>query len=154
MPKPIDMLAGFAPVREITENEDGTFTVKVTPPVFMQSRGSSVTLTADQFARYKKWRDTGILIQDALPELSAPQREMLMSGLSNDEFHQAAGSEPCPDCSGTGGLYSSQGGVVLDKACATCGGTGFIEPEECEVIEPEDQSQGDVLGIYDERNEP
>lgn len=41
---------------------------------------------------YSKWRK-GMLIQDALPELSAEDREFLISGISPEGWEQAFGKE-------------------------------------------------------------
>jgi len=83
--KPIDIL-GFGPTRAVRNNEDGTYTIDVTPPAIVSSNTCSVVLTADQFTRYQKWLNEGLLMQDALPELSPAQREALMTGLADDEF--------------------------------------------------------------------
>lgn len=79
--RPIDMIPGFAPKREVKGNDDGTFTITVTPPEFVRKPGKSVTLNADQYRRYLAWRsDNGVFIQDALPELTGHQREILING--------------------------------------------------------------------------
>jgi hypothetical protein len=124
--KPIDLLF-MGPSREVQDNGNGMFTVKITPPAFVGGNGCSLTLTADQFRRYQSWLNDGVLIQNALPELNDTQREMLMTGLNDEEFHDAAGSDQCEACHGTGGLYASHGGVILDQPCTVCGGSGYIE---------------------------
>jgi hypothetical protein len=48
----------------------------------------SVTLTPNQYGRYLLWREGPLLIQEALPELGPTQREMLMTGLSDLDFHR------------------------------------------------------------------
>jgi hypothetical protein len=79
--KPIDLIQGFAPTREVKGNDDGTFTITVTPPSWVGAKGKSVILNQDQYIRYLQWRsDQGILIQDALPDLNNNQREILLNG--------------------------------------------------------------------------
>jgi hypothetical protein len=41
-------------------------------------------LTTEQYSRYEEWRRSGVLIQNALPELSKFEREGLMTGLDYD----------------------------------------------------------------------
>lgn len=77
--KPIDKL-GLGPTRTVLRNEDGTFTVAVKPPLWIGNYpAKSVTLTEDQYRRYQLW-ESGWLIQDALPDLTRAQREILMNG--------------------------------------------------------------------------
>lgn len=79
--KPIDMIPGFAPKRDEEHMADGRVQVTVTPPEWVGAEGKSVVLTHDQYLRYLQWRsDQGILIQDALPELTDNQREILING--------------------------------------------------------------------------
>lgn len=88
--KPIDRL-GFGPSR--TERKEGdTWIVKVTPP-FDIGPGVETRLSEDQFARYQRWRQGGILIQNALPDLSMAEREQLITGLSPEAFSDMARSE-------------------------------------------------------------
>ena len=125
MPRPIEVM-GLGPKYVETKVPEG-WKVEVTPPDWVGLPGSYIMLTENQYQRYRAWRDTGVLIQEALPELSPSQREVLMTGLGDEEFHEAAGPQPCPDCGGTGGLYASEGGVVtIDQPCQTCGGAGEI----------------------------
>lgn len=79
-------IPGFSPIRRVEEHEDGCFTVYVKPPDFMELPEVSVVLTSDQYKRYLKWRN-GTLIQEALPELTADEREMLMSGIGDADFY-------------------------------------------------------------------
>jgi hypothetical protein len=82
-----DSIPGFAPKREVHESVCG-YVVTVTPPEFMALPSQSVCLTPDQFLRYKQWRDGVLFIQDALPELSAADKEILMSGIGPDEWDE------------------------------------------------------------------
>jgi hypothetical protein len=45
-------------------------------------------LTNEQFGRYLKWLGGGISIQDAFPELTPGEREVLLSGLPEEFFDQ------------------------------------------------------------------
>lgn len=78
--KPIDKM-GMGPERREEAHPDGTFTIFVKPPDWIGDYPEkSVRLTADQYTRYRQWRSAQILIQDALPELSGEEREILMNG--------------------------------------------------------------------------
>lgn len=85
--KPIDV-AGFGPKREVKEDGDG-FIVMVTPPKFIGPHPTmEVRLTADQYERYLKWRESDVLLQDILPELSSSDREKLITGIGPEEWDQ------------------------------------------------------------------
>lgn len=79
----------FGPKRKATKQEDGTFLVTVTPPSCTGFSPSSIILTADQYRRYLAWLEGDGLIQTQLPELTAAQREILMSGIGPEEFDEA-----------------------------------------------------------------
>lgn len=85
--KPIDKL-GFGPKRKSVRNPDGTYTIKITPPVFMGGREVEVPLTSTQYLGYLAW-ENGQLIQDALPDLSPSQRELILTGLDDAAFKAA-----------------------------------------------------------------
>lgn len=90
--KPIDRL-GFGPTRVVCEDGEGGYIVMVTPPKLLGPKPTMhVPLTADQYRRYQQW-EAGELMQNALPDLDAATREMLLTGLSNEDFHKAAGSD-------------------------------------------------------------
>jgi hypothetical protein len=65
-----------------------TIEVTVTPPAITGFHASKVTLTADQYRRFQSWLEHGGRIQDALPELSADDREILLSGIGPDEWEK------------------------------------------------------------------
>lgn len=89
MMKPIDRL-GFGPTRVVCEDGEGGYIVMVTPPKLLGPRPTMhVPLTKDQYQRYLKWAKGPLLIQQALPELDNATREMLLTGLSNEDFHKA-----------------------------------------------------------------
>ena len=92
--KPIDMIPEFAPKRQETKNpENRTWNISVTPPDIIGGKKQSLVLTDDQYHRYRAWRDKGVMIQDALPELTISQREILMTGLGDDDFHASASDD-------------------------------------------------------------
>lgn len=80
------------PTRMVLE-KDGIFLVTVQAPAFMRTAPHVVKLTAEQYERYKFWREGRALIQAALPDLTAEQREILMTGLDDTEFDAACGDE-------------------------------------------------------------
>lgn len=84
--KPVDML-GLGPKREATQNDAG-WVVKVTPPEWSGFDASSVQLTEDQYIRYLDWNIRGGLIHVCLSDLSAADREILMTGIGDKEFER------------------------------------------------------------------
>jgi len=72
--------------RQISEDQ---IEVTVTPPAWSGTKGSSVILTLDQFRRMKDlWLNGHKMIQDALPDLSASDREILMTGIGPEEWDE------------------------------------------------------------------
>ena len=55
-------------------------------PDFMHLQPQSIWLTNDQYARYCEWQSGPLLIQEALPDLSDDEREILMSGIGPDDW--------------------------------------------------------------------
>ena len=83
---------GFSPSRRVEKNDNGrSYTVYVRPPQIVGTMPEvSVTLTLGQYQRYLLWREGPLMIQEALPDLSANEREMLMTGLSDEDFDKFA----------------------------------------------------------------
>lgn len=80
---------GFGPTRTAVVVDDG-WIVTVTPPAATGLKGNSIRLTNDQYERYMAWFDVGtILIHHALPELTNAQREILMTGMNDEDFKEA-----------------------------------------------------------------
>jgi hypothetical protein len=78
---------GFTPSRRVEKTDRG-YTVYVRPPrIVGELPEVSVFLTLGQYQRYLLWRDGPTLIQEALPDLSPSEREMLMTGLGDEDFH-------------------------------------------------------------------
>ncbi len=78
------------PHRRAERLPDGNWKVTVTPPAWSGfKQGSSVILTHHQYGRYLAWLQSQHTIQSMLPELTAGQRETLMSGIPEAEFDEA-----------------------------------------------------------------
>ena len=73
------------PTRRV-ERLDGVWRVFVKPPAFMRLPEQHVDLTSDQFERFCKWQNGDGAIQTMLHDLTASQREILISGLGDDDF--------------------------------------------------------------------
>jgi len=82
-------IPGFTPTRTIERIDNDKWRVTVTPPAVVGGAGGHLDLTRDQMARYLQWQAGQLLIQDALPELTDSEREMLMTGLNDAEFDAA-----------------------------------------------------------------
>jgi hypothetical protein len=71
--------------RELSDNGDGTYTLKVTPSKWVGGAPQTVLLTAKQVVGFREW-ERGKAIHKALPSLTAEQREIIISGLSPEAF--------------------------------------------------------------------
>lgn len=78
---------GMGPKREVKPQADGSYVIAVTQPMmfFKNPKTTEVKLSAEQYEGYKRWQ-AGELIQDAMPDLGPSQREVLMSGMDDDDF--------------------------------------------------------------------
>lgn len=84
---------GFGPTRTTVLLPSGSIIIKVKPPAMIGDLPEqSVQLTEDQYIRYKQWVSGMLMIHEALPDLSPSQREKLMTGLADEEFHEIARS--------------------------------------------------------------
>lgn len=96
MVKPLDRL-GLGPTYVETQVNDG-WCITVTPPDWAGGGPSAtVHLTPAQYSRYRQWRERGILIQKALPELTTEQREILMTGWILKRFKEYIGGDDDAD---------------------------------------------------------
>jgi len=81
-------LDAYAPSRRVVQRPGG-YLVYVRPPRIVGALPEvCVALTKEQYERYLLWREGPLMIQEALPELSVSQREMLMTGLGDEDFHR------------------------------------------------------------------
>jgi len=91
--RPIDLIPGFAPTRGVRREPDDSFTVTVKPPAFMGLPQVEVRLTRRQYLNYLRWINGDAMIQELLPELSADDREKLLSGIGDEDFRRLARDE-------------------------------------------------------------
>lgn len=90
------MIHGMRPSREAYFRR-GQWVIRIQPPAMIGGEPVEVYLSAEQFERYKAWRDRGVLIQEALPDLDKVQREMIMTGLAPARQEQIFKSEEDED---------------------------------------------------------
>jgi len=84
---------GMGPTRAV-ERLDNGYKVTVTPPAWSGfTEGASVILNIDQFSRYNFWMNGAMLIQEALPELSSADREILMTGIGPQQWDDEFGDD-------------------------------------------------------------
>jgi hypothetical protein len=79
-------------------NDDGSYTVKVTPAPWSGITNTfEMRMSRDQFRRYLVWKSNNTqLIQNVFPELPADQREGLLSGIGPEDWKDMM-SEPEED---------------------------------------------------------
>jgi hypothetical protein len=80
-------LVKLGPVRTIVSQVGGGYRIEITPPKFMGGVTVSVALTEQEFAGYLRWQ-RGEPIQWCLPDLSADDREKLLTGLDQATFNR------------------------------------------------------------------
>lgn len=81
------------PERQHERLPDGSYRVIVTPPKWSGFGASALKLKGEQFDRYQHWLHDGGLIQDALPDLSDQDREVLLSGISPEDWDREFGDD-------------------------------------------------------------
>lgn len=83
----VKRLAGYKPSYTETTLSDGSLMVTVQPsPLLGLRNGSSVVrVFAHQVPRYRQWRDGFLMIQEALPDMSVNDREILLSGIGPED---------------------------------------------------------------------
>jgi hypothetical protein len=82
----VNRIPGMQPTRRVIETTGNHVVVGVQPPRFMKLPEQQLTLTTDQYKRYCQWLAGGGLIQDLLPELKLSERELLLSGIGDQDF--------------------------------------------------------------------
>jgi len=88
MPRPIDMLPSFRPIRRVIETTGTHVIVGVQPPKWMEIPEAQITLSTEQYHRYIRWLAYGGLVQEVFPELTPDEREILQTGLTEKDFPQ------------------------------------------------------------------
>lgn len=63
---------------------EGSYLVKVTSPVGQ----AAIILSEDQYLRFKGWVNGSKTIQEAFPDLSADQREILLTGIGPKQWDE------------------------------------------------------------------
>jgi hypothetical protein len=77
------------PTYSYGEVKNDMIKVTVKPPEWARvGNGCSIELTLNQFQRFLMWKNTRILIQNALPDLTNVQREILMTGIGPEEWNK------------------------------------------------------------------
>jgi len=85
---------GFGPQRRVVKLADGNYDVFCRPPAMVGILPEvKVTLTEAQYQKFVRWQKGEMLIQEAFPELSASEREKLMTGLGDEDFKKIAGDD-------------------------------------------------------------
>lgn len=92
-PNDIDALK-MGPIREASPIENGCWSIKVTPPSWSGFKPSSpIVLSGSQYAQYEKWLRGELTMKEALPELPPSTREVLMSGIDDDQWEEVYSEE-------------------------------------------------------------
>jgi len=81
-------IPGMEPVRRTIKTTGTHVTIGVKAPDCMETPEQELSLTNEQFSRYLQWLAGGVNIQEAFPELSPSEREVILSGLPDDFFEQ------------------------------------------------------------------
>ena len=76
----------MGPKRRVIKTTGTHVIVGITPPTFFDLPEAQFALTTEQYARYLKWMASGGLIQDMFPEFSDSEREVLLTGLTDQDF--------------------------------------------------------------------
>jgi hypothetical protein len=92
LPNVIDRI-GLGPKREAEQLPSGDWKITVTPPGWVHLPAASIVLTPSQYERYKQWYSGQRLIQDAFPELTRGQREILQTGIDGDTWNKKVRKE-------------------------------------------------------------
>lgn len=78
--------------RFFTELDNGLVEVKVVPPEWAYvGEGATINLTRDQFDRMLTWLNGKAMIQEALPDLSPRDREILTTGIGPEKWDELFG---------------------------------------------------------------
>lgn len=80
-------------IRRLDPQTDGTrfYAVEVEPKFKAFASGGTVYLDGEELEAFERWRDGEGLIQQMLPSLSEDARELLLSGMSPEEWKRHCG---------------------------------------------------------------
>lgn len=136
----IALIEGTQPKREEFPNPDGSVVVQVTQAMLFAPEGAKparVYLTKSEYKAYREWLEKGGLLQYLLPTLSDSQREMLLTGICDEEFDDLKRAldeemiDPEEDADGTHPSLPDQGSMYelvreqlstpIREICERCG---------------------------------
>lgn len=83
----------FLPAFTAIIEPDGSITLRIKPPAWTRAKEKTLPFTSAQYSRFLRWQAGEGLIQTMFPDLTPSQRELLLTGLNDSEFHAAVGSE-------------------------------------------------------------
>lgn len=72
--------------------EGDTYKVKCIPKIKGMASGGIVTMNAETFNAFWKWHHGKGLVQD-IPNLSVSEREMLLSGMNDEDWQKTFGKD-------------------------------------------------------------
>ena len=80
---------GLGPTRKVTYmTATQSWQIDIQAPAAMKCPPYRIILNTDQYIRYKCWERGELMIQEALPELTADEREQLMSGINQKRWDE------------------------------------------------------------------
>jgi len=68
-------------------------TLTITPKPQFKAKPKTLYLTEGERLRFAEWYAGKLMIQDAFPDWPADKRELLLTGMDDDEFHTYLGGE-------------------------------------------------------------
>lgn len=79
-------------LRKDTESEH--YILRVSPPPGLGFKPSELKMTEDQTRRFLEWASSrNNLIQNVFPELSAEDREIILTGINPEDWKKAFGED-------------------------------------------------------------
>lgn len=77
-----------------TEDNHDTITLEITSDKVFGGQSHTMKVSYDQYLRIATWYNGSGNIQDLLPEMSADQRELLMTGIDAKQWSSIFGNAP------------------------------------------------------------
>lgn len=90
----------FRPTLQFTpvdETPNTMYKMTVIPSGLFGRKTKEKVVTELEVARIRMWQHGHMLIQEALPDWDAADRELLLTGMDNEEFHKYVGTEEDED---------------------------------------------------------